>query len=90
MKHHQAITGHDCSILSLLIDTQSPIDVLHNAATYRIRDVTQLLENFAISDKALKGAVVLLELSLVFSILLRDGCDFMDVTTRRMQEQVLQ
>ncbi len=55
MKHHQVITGHDCSILSLLIDTQSPIDVLHNAATYRIRDVTQLLENFAISDKALQG-----------------------------------
>ncbi|MBP5100649.1 hypothetical protein HUS93_32600, partial [Pseudomonas protegens] len=50
--------------------------------------VTQLLENFAISDDAPKGAVVLQELSLVCSILLRDGCDLMDVAGRRMQGQL--
>lgn len=90
MTRYQAITGHDCNIPSQLIDTQAPIDVLHDAAAYRIRAVTQLLENFAISDDAPKGAVVLQELSLVCCILLRDGCDLIDVTTRRMQEQVLQ
>lgn len=88
MTRYQAITGHDCNIPSLLIDTQAPIDVLHDAAAYRIRAVTQLLENFAISDDAPKGTVVLQELSLVCSILLRDGCDLMDVAGRRMQGQL--
>ncbi|MGZ0786978.1 hypothetical protein DNK59_15850 [Pseudomonas sp. TKO26] len=90
MNRYMSITGHDCNIPSLLIDTQAPIDVLHDAAAHRIRAATQLLENFAISDEEPKGAVVLQELALVCSILLRDGCDLMDVTTRRMQEQVLQ
>ncbi|MFJ2384866.1 hypothetical protein [Pseudomonas protegens] len=90
MTRYQAITGHDCNIPSQLIDTQAPIDVLHDAAAYRIRAVTQLLKNFAISDDTPRGAVVLQELSQVCSILLRDGCDLIDVTTRRMQEQVLQ
>ncbi|MFJ3116929.1 hypothetical protein ACIPI6_10340 [Pseudomonas protegens] len=90
MTRYQAITGHDCNIPSQLIDTQAPIEVLHDAAAYRIRAVTQLLKNFAISDDTPRGAVVLQELSLVCSILLRDGCDLIDVTTRRMQEQVLQ
>ncbi|MDC7813879.1 MULTISPECIES: hypothetical protein [Pseudomonas] len=90
LNRYMPITGHDCNIPSLLIDTQAPIDVLHDAAAYRIRAVTQLLENLSVSDEAPKGTVVLQELSLVCSILLRDGCDLMDVTTRRMQEQVLQ
>lgn len=88
MTRYQAITDHDCNIPSLLIDTQAPIDVLHDAAAYHIRAVTQLLENFAASDDAPKGVVVLQELSLVCSILLRDGCDLMDVAGRRMQGQL--
>ncbi|MEY9333304.1 hypothetical protein ABH911_003615 [Pseudomonas protegens] len=90
MTRYQAITGHDCNIPSQLIDTQAAIDALHDAVAYRIRAVTQLLENLTVSDDTPRGAVVLQELSLVCSILLRDGCDLMDVTTRRMQEQVLQ
>lgn len=88
LNRYMPITGHDCNIPSLLIDTQAPIDVLHDAAAYRIRAVTQLLENFATSDDAPKDAVVLQELSLVCSILLRDGCDLMDVAGRRMQGQL--
>ncbi|MCS4260708.1 MULTISPECIES: hypothetical protein [Pseudomonas] len=88
MTRYQAITGHDCNIPSQLIDTQAPINVLHDAAAYRIRAVTQLLENFAISDDAPRGAAVLQELSLACSILLRDGCDLMDVAGRWMQDQL--
>lgn len=55
-----------------------------------IRAVTQLLENLTASDDTPREVVVLQELSLVCNILLRDGCDLMDVTTRRMLEQVLQ
>ncbi|WP_047284417.1 MULTISPECIES: hypothetical protein [Pseudomonas] len=74
----------------MLIDTQAPIDVLHDAMAHCIRAVTQLLENLTASDDTPRDVVVLQELSLVCNILLRDGCDLMDVTTRRMLEQVLQ
>ena len=85
---YMPITGHDCNIPSLLIDNQAPIDVLRDAAAYRIRAVTQLMENFAIADEAPKCAVVLQELSLVYSILLCDGYDLMDVTGQRMQSRL--
>ncbi|WP_434738452.1 hypothetical protein [Pseudomonas sp. Fl5BN2] len=42
---------HDCNTPYLFIDAQAPIDVLHDAAAYRIRAVTQLLENFVGSDE---------------------------------------
>ncbi|MBB1613296.1 hypothetical protein A9978_12625 [Pseudomonas sp. UMC65] len=42
MNRYMPITGHDCNTPSLLIHTQAPIDVLHDAAAYRIRAVTQL------------------------------------------------
>ncbi|AZD93769.1 MULTISPECIES: hypothetical protein [Pseudomonas] len=86
MNRYMPITGHDCNIPSLLIDTQAPIDVLHDAAVYRIRAVTQLLENFAEPELPHTKPVVLQELALVCTILLRDGCDLMDVTGRRLQE----
>lgn len=89
MNRYMPITGHGCTIPSLLIDTQAPVDVLHDAAAYRIRAVTQLLENFADSVQSPKAEVVLQKLSLVCCILLRDGCDLLDVTTRRLQEQAL-
>ncbi|NNA67224.1 hypothetical protein HBO22_11535 [Pseudomonas gessardii] len=44
------LTGHDCTIPALLIDTQAPLDVLHDAAAHRIRAVTQLLENIAFRE----------------------------------------
>ncbi|WP_410525006.1 hypothetical protein [Pseudomonas protegens] len=58
MNRYMPITGHNCNIPSLLIDTQATIDVLHDAAAYRIRAVTQLVENLAVSDEASKGALV--------------------------------
>ena len=88
LNRYMPITGHDCNIPSLLIDIQAAIDVLHDAAAYRIRAVTQLLENLSVSDEAPEGAVVLQELSLVCSILLRDGCDLMDLAGRLMQDQL--
>jgi len=35
------LTGHDSTIPALVIDTQAPLDVLYDAAAYRIRAVTQ-------------------------------------------------
>ncbi|WJV25176.1 MULTISPECIES: hypothetical protein [Pseudomonas] len=88
MNRYIPITGHDCNIPYLLIDTQAPVDVLHDAAAYRIRAVTQLLENFVEPENAGSHLVVLQELTLVCTILLRDGCDLLDVTGRKLQEQI--
>ncbi|AZD49570.1 hypothetical protein [Pseudomonas chlororaphis] len=88
MNRYIPITGHDCNIPYLLIDTQAPIDVLHDAAAYRIRAVTQLLENFVELENIGSNPVVLQELALACTILLRDGCDLLDITGRRLQEQI--
>ena len=47
MDRYMPITGIDCTIASLVIDTEAPLDVLHETAAYRIRTATQLLENLA-------------------------------------------
>ncbi|QQZ43560.1 hypothetical protein IF690_08465 [Pseudomonas sp. SK3(2021)] len=89
MNRYMPITGHDCNIPYLLIDTQAPVDVLHDAAAYRIRAVAQLLESFSMAESSHRESVVLQELTLVCTILLRDGCDLLDVTGRKLQEQLL-
>ncbi|WP_411382480.1 hypothetical protein [Pseudomonas sp. MPB26] len=83
------ITGPDSTIPTLLIDTQAPLDVLHDAAAYRIRAVTQVLENLALRDGISSDAVVLQDFALLLSIPLRDGCDLLDVIERRLQEKVV-
>jgi hypothetical protein len=47
MKRYRPVTGTDCTIASLLIDTEAPLDVLHETAADRIRAATQFLENLA-------------------------------------------
>ncbi|MGE7955224.1 hypothetical protein ACQKQA_01280 [Pseudomonas sp. NPDC089530] len=89
MNRYMPITGNDCNIPSLCIDTQAPIDVLHDAAAYRIRAVTQLLESFSVADAPQYEPVLLQELTLVCSIMLRDGCDLLNVAGRKLQERIL-
>jgi hypothetical protein len=86
MNRYMPLTGHDCTVPSLLIDTQTPLDVLHDAAAYRIRAVTQVLENLAFRDTLITDTIVLKDFSLLCAIPLRDGCDLMDVIGRRLQE----
>ncbi|CAN7552595.1 hypothetical protein ACVK1X_006299 [Pseudomonas sp. PvR086] len=47
MNRYVPLTGIDLFPASLLIDIQAPLDVLHAMADYRIRTVTQVLENIA-------------------------------------------
>jgi hypothetical protein len=82
MDRYMPVTGIDCIVPSLLIDTEAPLDVLHETAAYRIRTATQLLESFALSEG------VHSELARVLVTSLRDGCDLMDVIGRRLQVQV--
>ncbi|HJR28684.1 MAG TPA: hypothetical protein VJ889_08215 [Pseudomonas sp.] len=67
---------------SLLIDTEAPVDVLHDAAAYRIRSVTQLLETLSQGEAPGGDAALLQEFARVLAIPLRDGCDLLDVVGR--------
>lgn len=84
MNRYMPLTGHDCAIPALLIDTQAPLDVLHDAAAHRIRAVTQLLENIAFREPISGDAVILQDFAHLLAIPLRDGCDLMDVIGSRL------
>ncbi len=59
MTRYMPITGIDCIPATLLIDTEAPLDVLFETADYRIRTVTQLLENIAFRSDISSDTVVL-------------------------------
>ncbi len=88
MARYMPITGIDNHFHSLLIDTEAPLEVLHDTAAYRISAVTQLLENLAMREEISSDAVVLHDFARVLAIPLRDGCDLMDVIGRRLRAQV--
>ncbi|WLG87020.1 hypothetical protein PSH97_11080 [Pseudomonas cucumis] len=88
MTRYMPITGIDCTIPSLLIDTEAPVDVLHDTAAYRIRSVTQLLETLSLSEALGGDAALLQEFAKVLAIQLRDGCDLLDVVGRRLRAQL--
>jgi len=87
MNRYMPLTGIDLIPASLLIDTQAPLDVLQAMADYRIRTVTQVLENIAYRAEIGCDTVVLSDFSKLLVIPLRDGCDLMDVIGRRLRAQ---
>ena len=89
MTRYIPLTGNDCTLPALLIDTHVPLDVLHEAAAQRIRAVTQLLENLAFREQINTDAVVLHDFAQLLAIPLRDGCDLMDVIGRRLSPQAV-
>ncbi|OLF51704.1 hypothetical protein [Pseudomonas chlororaphis] len=88
-RRYMALTSNDCTIPSLLIDTEAPLDVLHEAAAHRIRAVAQLLENIAGDDQLLGNPALLQDFAQLCVIPLRDGCDLLDVLGRRLQAPLL-
>lgn len=87
MERYMPLTGIDLIPASLLIDTQAPLDVLQAAADYRIRTVTQVLENIAFRAELGCDTVVLKDFCQLLAIPLRDGCDLLDVVGRRLRAQ---
>ncbi|AKJ97609.1 hypothetical protein V3H56_02135 [Pseudomonas sp. MS646] len=84
MDRYIPITGIDCTSASLLIDTQAPLDVLHETAADRVRVATQLLESLAFEEGPYS------ELARVLVVSLREGCDLLDVVGRRLQTQMME
>jgi len=82
------ITGIDCKIPCVLIDSEAPIDVLHGTAAYRLRCVTQLMESLSLDEGKGQDALLLQDFARVLAIPLRDSCDLMDVIGWRLQAQL--
>ena len=79
------LTAIDCTIPALLIDRNAPLDVLHANAAARVLAVTQLMETFASRDVQNADAVDLKHLATTAMMLLRDGCDVLDVLGWRLK-----
>ncbi|QQZ44636.1 short-chain dehydrogenase [Pseudomonas sp. SK3(2021)] len=78
-KQYIPLTGIDCTIPCLLIDRNTPLDVLHANSSTRLLAVTQLMESLARVELKDADGVDLQHLANASAILLRDSCDLMDV-----------
>jgi len=66
---------------------KAPLDVLHSSAASRILAATQMMESLASLDISAAKGVDVQQLAPAAAILLRDGCDVMDVSGRQIQAQ---
>lgn len=88
MERYIPLTGIDLVPASLLIDSEASLDVLQAMADYRIRTVTQVLENIAFRSELETDSVVLSDFAQLLAIPLRDGCDLMDIIGQRLRAEV--
>ena len=79
------LTAIDCTIPALLIDRNAPVDVLHANAVARVLAVTQLMETFSSRELQLADSVDLKHVATAATLLLRDGCDLLNVLGWRLQ-----
>ena len=79
------LTAIDCTIPALLIDRNAPVDVLHANAVARVLAVTQLMETFSSRELQLADSVDLKHVVTAATLLLRDGCDLLNVLGWRLQ-----
>lgn len=80
-----ALTGNCSDMPSLFVDTHVPLDILMDAANYRIRAVVQVLENMCMRGSIECDSVILSDFALLCAIPLRDGCDVLDVIGKRLR-----
>lgn len=81
----KALTSNCNDMPTLFIDAQAPLDVLVDAANYRIHAVTQVLENLSMRGAIECQSFILSDFALLCAIPLRDGCDVLDVVRRRLR-----
>ena len=84
MNQYMALTSNDSATPALFVDTTAPLEILLDAASYRLQAVTHVMENLALRSELSSDVVVLSDFALLCSIPLRDGCDLLDVIARRM------
>ncbi|MDZ5433954.1 short-chain dehydrogenase [Pseudomonas fluorescens] len=82
-----ALTSNADDLPSLFVNTKQPLHSLLSTASYRIRAVTQILENLAMRGDITTDSVILSDFALICCVPLRDGCDVLDVIARRMDAE---
>ncbi len=80
-----ALTSNCNDIPTLFIDTHAPLDILMDAANYRIRAVIQVLKNMCMRGSVECDSVILSDFAQLCVIPLRDGCDVLDVIGKRLR-----
>jgi hypothetical protein len=79
-----ALTSNCDDMPTLFVDTHAPLDVLYDAASYRILAVTQVMENLSMRGSIECQSFIPSDFALLCAIPLRDGCDVLDVLGRRL------
>ncbi|MBK5518840.1 MULTISPECIES: hypothetical protein [unclassified Pseudomonas] len=82
------LTSNCDDMPTLFVDTQAPLDVLIDAAKYRIDAVTQVLENLAMRGTIECESFILSDFALLCAISLRDGSDVLEVVRHRLRPQL--
>lgn len=80
-----ALTSNCCDMPTLFVDTEAPLDVLVQAASYRILAVTQVLENLSMRGSIECESFILSDFALLCAVPLRDGCDVLNVVKQRLR-----
>ncbi|KAI2669330.1 hypothetical protein [Pseudomonas sp. TNT3] len=83
------LTSNCDDMPTLFVDTQAPLDVLVDAANYRIHAVTQVLENLSMRGSIECQSFILSDFALLCALPLRDGCDVLEVVRRRLRPRGL-
>jgi hypothetical protein len=86
MNKYMALTSN-ADDQPLFVDTTAPLHILLDTAGYRIRAVTQLLENLAMRGDIPTDAIILQDFAQLCCSPLRDGCDVLDVIARRLDAE---
>lgn len=84
MNDYIALTSETDGAPALFVKTSAPLDALLDASGYRIRAVTQVLENLAMRGEITTDSVVLNDFAQLLCIPLRDGCDLLNVIAQRL------
>ncbi|WP_434771301.1 hypothetical protein [Pseudomonas entomophila] len=87
MNRYIPLTGLDSNFPALLIDAQAPIHVLHDAAVYRIRTVTEALESLVCHEGMSEDVYLIDSWVKLLATQLRDGCALLDVVNRKLNSE---
>ncbi|MGO3999951.1 short-chain dehydrogenase [Pseudomonas fluorescens] len=87
MHDYMALTSNADEHPTLFVKTSQPLHALLDTAGYRIRAVTQVLENLAMRGDITTDAIILSDFAQLLCIPLRDGCDLLDVIARRLDAE---
>ncbi|NBA96381.1 short-chain dehydrogenase [Pseudomonas sp. R5(2019)] len=85
MPQYIPLTDIDLDTPALMIDSQASLVSIHATALYRIRSATQMMESLARTEITHVDGTDLQHIAQAATMLLRDGCDLLDVLGRQLK-----